>query len=192
MAITAALVIVPIGILFFVSGLIVNLIQLYDACYDYNKCLESENIVCLDRRIAIDSVDGLQKAQVDNDNYGRDPNWWRIARLQLPILLRMRVVLLLNVHQRPRKHKPLEIDQMMFTGAGSYGDLLMLLNVTLNEKVLPTTYGQLKPPLGKHRLKIYLDPKARNDTEYKLETFSGVYRKLSGKDVVFEYPMTEA
>ncbi|PWA84437.1 amino acid transporter, transmembrane domain-containing protein [Artemisia annua] len=39
---------------------------------------------------------------------------------------------------------------------------------------------------------IYLDPKARNDTEYKLETFSGVYRKLSGKDVVFEYPMTEA
>ncbi|PWA63515.1 guanylate-binding protein 4 [Artemisia annua] len=39
---------------------------------------------------------------------------------------------------------------------------------------------------------IYLDLKARNDTEYKLETFSGVYRKLSGKDVVFEYPMTEA
>ncbi|PWA78404.1 bifunctional polymyxin resistance protein, ArnA [Artemisia annua] len=39
---------------------------------------------------------------------------------------------------------------------------------------------------------IYSDPKARNDTEYKLETFSGDYRKLSGKDVVFEYPMTEA
>ncbi|PWA79260.1 T-complex protein 1 subunit epsilon [Artemisia annua] len=34
--------------------------------------------------------------------------------------------------------------------------------------------------------------KACNDTEYKQETFSGVYRKLSGKDVVFEYPMTEA
>nr|GFD31862.1 serine/threonine-protein phosphatase 6 regulatory subunit 3-like isoform X2 [Tanacetum cinerariifolium] len=42
------------------------------------------------------------------------------------------------------------LDEMMFTGAG---DLLMLLNVTLDEKVLPTTYGQLKPPLGKHRLK---------------------------------------
>lgn len=41
-------------------------------------------------------------------------------------------------------------------------------------------------------LQIYLDPKARNDTEYKLDTFAGVYRKLSGKDVVFEYPMTEA
>ncbi|KAK9054495.1 hypothetical protein SSX86_025573 [Deinandra increscens subsp. villosa] len=45
---------------------------------------------------------------------------------------------------------------------------------------------------GSKIIKIYLDPKARNDTEYKLETFSGVYRKLSGKDVVFEYPVTEA
>ncbi|XP_071709542.1 uncharacterized protein [Rutidosis leptorrhynchoides] len=30
----------------------------------------------------------------------------------------------------------------------------MLLNVSLDEKVLPTTNGQLKPPLEKHRLKI--------------------------------------
>ncbi|KAJ3682867.1 hypothetical protein LUZ60_013094 [Juncus effusus] len=40
-------------------------------------------------------------------------------------------------------------------------------------------------------IKIYLDPKERNNTEYKLETFSSVYRKLTGKDVVFEYPVTE-
>ncbi|XAR51536.1 hypothetical protein NMG60_11006186 [Bertholletia excelsa] len=45
---------------------------------------------------------------------------------------------------------------------------------------------------GSKIIKIFLDPKARNDTEYKLETFAGVYRKLSGKDVVFEYPVTEA
>ncbi|KAL6978168.1 40S ribosomal protein [Sarracenia purpurea var. burkii] len=45
---------------------------------------------------------------------------------------------------------------------------------------------------GSKIIKIFLDPKARNDTEYKLETFAGVYRKLSGKDVVFEYPMTDA
>lgn len=32
----------------------------------------------------------------------------------------------------------------------------MLSNVTLDEKVLPTTHGQLKPPLGKHRLKVSL------------------------------------
>ncbi|KAL2896297.1 40S ribosomal protein S7 [Bienertia sinuspersici] len=45
---------------------------------------------------------------------------------------------------------------------------------------------------GSKIMKVYLDPKAKNDTEYKLETFSGVYRKLCGKDVVFEYPATEA
>uniref|UniRef100_A0A0E0JZ77 40S ribosomal protein S7 n=1 Tax=Oryza punctata TaxID=4537 RepID=A0A0E0JZ77_ORYPU len=40
--------------------------------------------------------------------------------------------------------------------------------------------------------KIFLDPKERNNTEYKLETFSAVYRRLCGKDVAFEYPMTES
>jgi len=44
---------------------------------------------------------------------------------------------------------------------------------------------------GSKIMKVYLDPKERNNTEFKLETFSGVYRKLSGKDVVFEYPVTE-
>ncbi|PWA60026.1 SAPS domain-containing protein [Artemisia annua] len=34
------------------------------------------------------------------------------------------------------------------------GDLLMLSNVTFDEQVLPTTHGQLKPPLGKHHLKV--------------------------------------
>ncbi|KNA14087.1 hypothetical protein SOVF_110850 [Spinacia oleracea] len=41
---------------------------------------------------------------------------------------------------------------------------------------------------GSKIMKVYLDPKAKNETEYKLGTFSGVYRKLCGKDVVFEYP----
>ncbi len=36
------------------------------------------------------------------------------------------------------------------------------------------------------------DPKERNNTEYKLETFDAVYKKLSGKDVAFEYPVAEA
>lgn len=30
----------------------------------------------------------------------------------------------------------------------------MLLNVSSDEKVLETTYGELRPPLGKHRLKV--------------------------------------
>ncbi|ONK67883.1 uncharacterized protein A4U43_C05F4790 [Asparagus officinalis] len=45
---------------------------------------------------------------------------------------------------------------------------------------------------GSKIIKIFLDPKERNNTEYKLETFSGVYRRLCGKDVVFEYPVTES
>ncbi|XP_039042876.1 40S ribosomal protein S7-like [Hibiscus syriacus] len=45
---------------------------------------------------------------------------------------------------------------------------------------------------GTKMMKVYLDPKEQNNTEYKLETFSAVYRKLAGKDVVFEFPVTEA
>ncbi|KZV26677.1 hypothetical protein F511_33099 [Dorcoceras hygrometricum] len=45
---------------------------------------------------------------------------------------------------------------------------------------------------GSKIMKVFLDPKAKNDTENKLETFAGVYRKLSGKDVVFEFPIAEA
>ncbi|XP_057436547.1 40S ribosomal protein S7-like [Lotus japonicus] len=45
---------------------------------------------------------------------------------------------------------------------------------------------------GSKIMKVFLDPKERNNAEYKLETFSKVYRKLTGKDVVFEYPITEA
>lgn len=36
----------------------------------------------------------------------------------------------------------------------SLGDLLKLLDVSSAENILPTTYGSLQPPLGKHRLKI--------------------------------------
>uniref|UniRef100_A0A0D9WFD1 40S ribosomal protein S7 n=1 Tax=Leersia perrieri TaxID=77586 RepID=A0A0D9WFD1_9ORYZ len=45
---------------------------------------------------------------------------------------------------------------------------------------------------GRKIMKIFLDPKERNNTEYKLDTFSSVYRRLCGKDVVFDYPMTES
>ncbi len=39
------------------------------------------------------------------------------------------------------------------------------------------------------REQVYLDPKDRNTTEYKLDTFAGVYKKLTGKDVSFEFPV---
>lgn len=34
------------------------------------------------------------------------------------------------------------------------GELLKLLDISSPESVLPTTYGSLQPPLGKHRLKV--------------------------------------
>lgn len=45
---------------------------------------------------------------------------------------------------------------------------------------------------GSRIMRVYLDPKERNSTEYKLETFAGVYKKLTGKEVTFEYPIQEA
>ncbi|GKE59543.1 serine/threonine-protein phosphatase 6 regulatory subunit 3-like protein isoform X2, partial [Tanacetum coccineum] len=37
-------------------------------------------------------------------------------------------------------------------------NLLKLLDVSVDENVLPTTYGKLQPPLGTHRLKIDVRP----------------------------------
>ncbi|KAG0487073.1 hypothetical protein HPP92_009168 [Vanilla planifolia] len=42
------------------------------------------------------------------------------------------------------------------------GELLKLLDVTASEVVLPTTYGYLKPPLGKHRLKPTISAQGRS------------------------------
>jgi hypothetical protein len=39
----------------------------------------------------------------------------------------------------------------------SLGNLLKLLDTSDAENVLPTTYGCLRPPLGKHRLKVLDD-----------------------------------
>ncbi|KAL6609485.1 hypothetical protein ACP70R_039454 [Stipagrostis hirtigluma subsp. patula] len=38
------------------------------------------------------------------------------------------------------------------------GDLLKLMDISSSENVLPTTYGCLRPPLGKHRLKSLIGP----------------------------------
>lgn len=42
---------------------------------------------------------------------------------------------------------------------------------------------------GSKLIKCFLDSKDKNLLEYKLDTFSSVYRKLTGKDVVFEFPV---
>ena len=45
---------------------------------------------------------------------------------------------------------------------------------------------------GSRVLKVLLDPKDRNSAEPRTESFSGVYKKLTGQEVVFEFPVTEA
>lgn len=39
------------------------------------------------------------------------------------------------------------------------------------------------------RLFRFLDSKDATSLEYKLDSFSSVYRRLTGKDVVFEFPV---
>ncbi|KAG0171911.1 40S ribosomal protein [Apophysomyces sp. BC1034] len=41
---------------------------------------------------------------------------------------------------------------------------------------------------GSKTIKVFLDVKDATTLEYKLDTFSAVYKKLTGKDVEFEFP----
>uniref|UniRef100_A0A2K5HQU1 40S ribosomal protein S7 n=1 Tax=Colobus angolensis palliatus TaxID=336983 RepID=A0A2K5HQU1_COLAP len=41
---------------------------------------------------------------------------------------------------------------------------------------------------GSHLIKVHWDKAQQNNVEHKAETFSGVYKKLMGKDVNFEFP----
>ncbi|KAJ3116532.1 40S ribosomal protein [Phlyctochytrium bullatum] len=42
---------------------------------------------------------------------------------------------------------------------------------------------------GSKLTKVFLDRKDHTSLEYKLDTFSAAYRKLTGKEVVFEFPV---
>ncbi|XP_054815889.1 uncharacterized protein LOC129315834 isoform X2 [Prosopis cineraria] len=74
------------------------------------------------------------------------------------------------------------------------GELLMLLHVSSDEKVLPTTYGELRPPLGKHRLKIVefiaVLLKAGNELAEVELVNSGIIRRVI--DLFFEYPFNNS
>lgn len=43
---------------------------------------------------------------------------------------------------------------------------------------------------GSRLLKVHLDPKDQQNIEYKTETFQTVFKKLTGKDVVFQFPIS--
>ncbi|KAK6936051.1 SIT4 phosphatase-associated protein family [Dillenia turbinata] len=70
------------------------------------------------------------------------------------------------------------------------GDLLMLLNLSSDEKFLPTTYGELRPPLGRHRLKIVefiaVLLKTSNEVAEGELVRSGTIKRVL--DLFFEYP----
>ncbi|VVA90401.1 unnamed protein product [Arabis nemorensis] len=74
------------------------------------------------------------------------------------------------------------------------GDFVALLNVTSDEKILPTTYGQLRPPLGSHRLKIVefiaVLLKTRSEATGQELASSGAIRRVL--DLFFEYPYNNA
>ena len=45
---------------------------------------------------------------------------------------------------------------------------------------------------GSKICKVYLDPKEAPNVEYKVDTFATVYKKLTGKEVKFEFPTQDA
>ncbi|KAJ4979795.1 hypothetical protein NE237_010575 [Protea cynaroides] len=74
------------------------------------------------------------------------------------------------------------------------GDLLMLLDVSSDEKVLQSTYGELRPPLGKHRLKIVefiaVLLRTGNDVAGTELVNSGAIQRVL--DLLFEYPFNNS
>ncbi|KAI3826491.1 hypothetical protein L1987_00539 [Smallanthus sonchifolius] len=95
-----------------------------------------------------------------------------------------------HMHESPVKVNQETVGAML----PKLSDLLMLLNVSLDDKILPTTYGQLKPPLGKHRLKIVefiaVLLKTGNEIAEKELISSGTIQRVI--DLFFEYPYNSA
>ncbi|KAK2980557.1 hypothetical protein RJ640_006050 [Escallonia rubra] len=95
-----------------------------------------------------------------------------------------------HVYESPVRVNPETIVAML----PKLGELLMLLNVSSDEKILPTTYGELRPPLGKHRLKIVefiaVLLKIGNEVAEKELVSSGTIQRVL--NLFFEYPYNNA
>jgi hypothetical protein len=64
----------------------------------------------------------------------------------------------------------------------------------LDDLVFPTEIVDKRQRVkvdGTKVLRVYLDNKEKPNLEYKVDTFSSVYRHITGKDVVFEFATTE-
>ncbi|GMG98801.1 hypothetical protein Nepgr_000641 [Nepenthes gracilis] len=95
-----------------------------------------------------------------------------------------------HMYEAPTAADPETVSAML----ARLGDLLMVLNVSSDEKVLPTPYGELRPPLGKHRLKIVefiaVLLKAGTEAVEKELVNSGTIKQIV--DLFFEYPYNNA
>ncbi|XP_026413508.1 serine/threonine-protein phosphatase 6 regulatory subunit 3-like [Papaver somniferum] len=95
-----------------------------------------------------------------------------------------------HLYEQPIPVNPVTITAMI----PKLGDLLTLLNTTSDETILPTTYGSLRPPLGKHRLKIleFIAVLLRigNDLAEKELVILGAIQRIL--DLFFAYPFNNA
>jgi small subunit ribosomal protein S7e len=71
--------------------------------------------------------------------------------------------------------------------------LTMVHEKLLEDLVYPTEIVGKRTKVrvdGSKLIKVFLDRKDHTALEYKLDTFASAYRKLTGKEVVFEFSLT--
>ena len=65
----------------------------------------------------------------------------------------------------------------------------LALSAPAPSPLIPIIFHHLPSP--SITFQVYLDPKEAPNVEYKVDTFGTVYKKLTGKEVKFEFPVAE-
>ena len=67
-------------------------------------------------------------------------------------------------------------------------------NAVLDDLVFPAVVVGKRTRVrldGSQLIKVHLDKSQQTNIEHKLDVFSAIYKKLTGKNVTFEFPLTE-